>query len=249
MISIEDHGPVRTILLDREKSRNAMTPALLTDLAGAIGSVPTTARAIVLGGNGPVFSAGFDLKLCQTDPAAMLALLSGLVAVIAALRAAPMPVVLAAHGAAIAGACALIGAADLTITNDDARLGYPVVRMGLSPAVSAPGITAVVEPGVARALMLDPGLISGRRALQLGLVARSLPTADAVLPEALRVATDLAAKPAGAILATRRWLDEIDRSTSIVRTGRADWVGRALEASERTAQSPEHRQRLAAINL
>ena len=62
-------------------------------------------RAILLVGEGPAFCAGFDLDRCRDagqGEEAMRSLLSGLSAVVWAMRRQTRPVVLAAHGAAIA---------------------------------------------------------------------------------------------------------------------------------------------------
>src|SRR5690606_31084299 len=90
-------------------------------------------RALLLRGEGPVFCAGFDLDACRHDPLAMRALLTGLSATILALRTCPCPVVIAAQGAAIAGGCALLGGADFVVTDAQARFGYPVTLLGISP--------------------------------------------------------------------------------------------------------------------
>jgi enoyl-CoA hydratase len=166
----------------------------------------------------------------------MRALLTGLSAAIEALRGQPLPVVMAAHGAAIAGGCALLGAADLVYTNDDAKIGYPVVRLGVSPAVSGPFVRLRVGDGVSRERLLDTRLIGGREAAACGLVTRSLATADEVLPAAMAAARELAGKPVAAMAATRGWLAEIEE------LGDSPW--RALSASLALTGGDEERRML-----
>ncbi len=144
MIRTETDGGVRTIVLDRPEKRNALTPAMLDDLAAGVRAVTlgkgddAGVRAVLIRGEGRCFCAGFDLDLCRDDgpeQAVMKSFLAGLSDAIVAMRACPRPVVIAAHGAAIAGGCALLGGADLVVADRDAKLGYPVVRLGVSPAI------------------------------------------------------------------------------------------------------------------
>ena len=188
MISVEPLGSVAIMRLDRASKKNALTPKMLADLVGCLDNA-TSARAIVLSGVGDVFCAGFDLTLAQEDEDATASLLRGLAAAVRALREAPCPVVASAHGAAIAGGCALLCGCDIVITDDGAKLGYPAVRLGLSPAVSAPGLIAMMgAPGAARARLLDPGLVSGREAQRRGIASECVPTATACEARAIELA-------------------------------------------------------------
>jgi len=240
MISVEPLGNVAIMRLDRASKKNALTPRMLADLISRIDNA-ASARAIVLSGVGDVFCAGFDLTLAQEDAGATASLLRGLAAAARALREAPCPVVASAHGAAIAGGCALLCGCDFVITDDAAKLGYPAVRLGLSPAVSAPGLVAMMgAPGPARARLLDPGLVSGREALRLGIASECMPTAAACEARAIELATMLAEKPRGVMACTKRWLNEFDGSIDRARTEPA------LEASLASILTSEHQELLAA---
>jgi methylglutaconyl-CoA hydratase len=233
---------VYSVVIARPEKRNALTPEMQDALLGAVRSVPPAARVLLLSGEGPVFCGGFDLKRCLEQPGTLAALLRGLAAVVTELKNAAVPVVCAAQGAAIAGGCALLGGCDLVITNDAARLGYPVTPLGISPAISAPYLRQLVGDGASRERLLDPALIGGARAVAFGLAHESLPTPEAVLPRARRAAADLAAKPASALAATRAWLREIEEAT-----GPAGGPGGALTASLSLVGSAEERERLTAL--
>lgn len=239
MIRVERDGHVAILYLARPDKRNALTPEMLASLVSATAQIHATdARVILLTGEGPAFCAGFDLSLCEAAPdgAVMRALLTGLTHVIQALRDQPRPVVIAAHGAAIAGGCALLGAADFSFTNDDAKLGYPVVRLGISPAVSAPFLRLLVGDGHARERLLYPRLLSGRDAAAIGLVTHALAQPQDVLPAARALADELAQKPPHALAATRAWLSEIER------LGDSPW--KALKASLALTGGSEERRML-----
>lgn len=241
MIRVELIDRVATVTLDRAEKRNALTPEMLRHLVQGVRSIaPLDAACVVVRGEGRAFCAGFDLSLCEGDPegGVMRSLLTGLSEAIVALRAQPRPVVIAAHGAAIAGGCALLGAADLVVTNSDAKLGYPVVRLGVSPAVSAPFLRLLVGDGPARERLLDPGTISGAEAHRLGLVSHLAATPEEVLPIAQALARDLAGKPVGAIAATRAWLQEIEAL--------GQWPERARDISVQLTGGEEERRLLPA---
>lgn len=213
LVGVTLEGSIRIIELRRPAKRNALTPGMLDLLIEAF-TRRDAARVILLQGQGSSFCAGFDLDLCRAHPdgSVMRQLLIGLASAIRVARGLDTPIVLAAHGAAIAGGCALLGAADLVVTDANAKLGYPVLRIGVSPAVSAPYFSLGAGYGPARAAMLQPTLISGTHAAHLGLAHHCVASPDEVIPRARALALELAAKPPHAIAATRRWLHTLDRA-------------------------------------
>lgn len=245
MITLTYTNLIATIALARSDKRNAMTPAMIASLAKAIDQVTRDAslhhpkaNALLLSGEGDTFCAGFDLTLCKDDPTALGSLLSGLSTCIRALRVCPLPVIISAHGAAIAGGCALLGGGDIVITNDTAKIGYPVVRLGISPAVSAPTLALATGTGPARTRLLDTALVSGIDAVRLGIAHESMPSKTTCEERALHIAKDLASKPRTALAATKRWLSEVDGSTN------ATTFETALNASLSLVNGPEERERL-----
>ncbi len=250
-IRVEHLDAASILWLDRPDVRNAMTPHMLLDLRAQVEKLKNASRPLVLAGTGDCFCAGFDLKLCRDDPGALTELLHCLHGAITALKSATVPVVIAAHGAAVAGACALFGGADYVVTDAFAKLGYPVVRLGLSPAVSAPFLSPQVAAGVMRRLMLDPGLISGGEALRVGLVHECVATPAEVLPAAMAVAGLLASKPEGAYAATKRLLFEIESShqQAVAPPPSEGWPARGLATSLASAASEETRSRIAKLAL
>jgi enoyl-CoA hydratase/carnithine racemase len=233
---------VCSMVIDRPDKRNALTPEMLDAMLAAVRSPPAGARALLLRGEGPVFCGGFDLKMCLEKPGTLQALLRGLAALVIELKKSAVPVVCAAHGAAIAGGCALLGGCDIVVTNDDAKLGYPVTPLGISPAVSAPFLRLLVGDGASRERQLDPALIGGKHAMAIGLAHESLAKAEAVIPRAEQIASELASKPPGALTATRAWLREIEEAT-----GPADAAAAGLGASLALVGSAEERERLTAL--
>lgn len=256
MIDSGIHQGIARLTLNRPEKRNALTPAMLADLAAACRNLAAAfppaddhghpdwcagnfPRAVLLDGAGDVFCAGFDLSLCRDDDRVLADLLTGLSHAARMLRRMPVPVVVSAQGAAIAGGCALLCGADFVVTDRDAKLGYPVAKLGISPAVSAPLLRRGVGDGRARERLLDSGLVSGADALRLGL-AHHLVDAPA---DVHRAATDIARRLADcrphAAAATKWMLNRLEGSL---------WdaeLDAALAASLALVGSPEQRTRLA----
>ncbi len=246
MIRRESHDAVWVITLDRADRRNALTPEMLAELDRAIQETPPHACAILLTGAGAMMCSGFDLKRCMEEPGTLESLLRGLSAIVAKLRwQQPLPGVIAAQGGAIAGGCALLGAGDLVVADEHAKIGYPVTPLGMSPAVSAAFLRLCVSDGKARERMLDPAIISGKEAARIGLVHECVESPEHVLPKAMELAASLAAKPRDAIRETRCWMREVE--TALGSRAQGQDATRALEASLSIIESPEQRERLAAM--
>jgi enoyl-CoA hydratase/carnithine racemase len=236
-------GDVAIISLDRPEQRNALTPGMFAALHRELDVLaPQLPAALLLSGEGKVFCGGFDLKLCLEQPDTLRALLEGLHRTIERIAALDIPVVIAAQGAAIAGGCALLTGADVVVTNEGAKLGYPVTPLGISPAISAPTLAGVIGEGAARASLLDPSLISGREAIRLGLAHECVATPEQVLLRAVEIVRALSSKPAHAFAATKRWLRELRDIDSP-----PDARRRALGASLSISGGPEEHERLSAL--
>lgn len=227
--------PVRVLSLARPERRNALTVPMLADLARAIREAEreTESRAIVLTGRGHVFCAGFDMLLTRDDPEMLAHLLRGLAEVIGALRACRKPVVIGVFGAAIAGGCAMLGGADVVVTDPTARLGYPVVKLGISPAVSAPTLSPMIGSGRARERLLNPELIDGAEAFRIGLAHVIVDQPEDVVARAMSIARDMGSKSPHAMSATKQLLGELDGSGDVAK------IHAALSTSLALVDSPE----------
>ncbi len=241
LVTLQFEGPVAVVSLARPEKRNAMTPGMLDEFLAALRSVRgSSARAFVVRGEGKVFCGGFDLALCHAEPGTLARLLTGLSACVGELRSLDMPVVIACHGAAIAGGCALLGGADMVVADRAARVGYPVVPLGISPAVSGAYLRSSASDGATRGWQLDPVLHTGEEAYAIGLVHELVALPDEVMDRARAVATTLAGKPEWAISATKAWLNRLTGPTQ--REARA-----SLEASLGLADNAEQREALGTL--
>jgi methylglutaconyl-CoA hydratase len=199
------------IVLRDPTRRNALDSAALAQFEALVKEVTRSADidVVVIEGEGASFCSGFDLAACAEVPARARDLLAGLAACVCALRELDMPVVARVQGAALAGGCALLTGCDFVVVATDAQLGYPVHRIGISPAVTTPTLLSRMGPG-ARALLLSNELIDGRTALARGLATHCAEPAE-LDTEVDRLVERLLAKGPTAMRATKRWIREIER--------------------------------------
>ena len=163
---------VATITLDQPESRNAMTTPLMNGLGDRLTDAVAddAVRAIVLTNSGPAFCAGANLKQDDTEAPRF-----GLVDIFGLLLDAPKPVVGRIAGHCTGGGVGLAAACDISVAADDVQLGFTEVRIGVAPAV----ISVVCLPKMRRAdaseLFLTGAKISAGRAVEVGLLNRSVP--------------------------------------------------------------------------
>ncbi len=232
-------GTVLTVTLANEAARNALSTAMFDALERAVAEADSMARTgaidiVVIRARGRAFCAGFDLAEAVAEPALLGTFVHRLGAIVAAIRALDAIVVAAVQGPALAGGCAIVAACDIVCASRGASFGYPVHRIGVSPAVSLPTLMATCGPGAARILALSGEIVDASRALELGLVHR-LAEDEAALDTMVRaLAMDLAAKGPHALRETKRWLNRIDGTAPSGALG-----ARAQAATRVSAQSCE----------
>lgn len=235
---------IEVLLLNRPERRNAMVPELMAALAHEVRTRGARAdtRALVLGGNGPAFCVGADLKWLGTlpDPAEGIAtLVAGHHEVVRAMRQSPVPIAAAVNGAAAGGGMSLALAADCRVAARSATFTAAYFRLGLTP--DGGNSTFLVRAiGAARAmtLLLTNRSLSADQAAAWGLVDEVVPM-GALMEHAVTFAEHVAGVPAETLLATRRLLDAA-ATTPILEQLAAE------EASMRTfARRPEFSEALA----
>ena len=196
MIHIQDetNGLLRIVRLNRPDKANALTADMLDTLARAVEDA-TGARTLILTGEGRVFSAGADLDAA----AAGLATSPLWERLSSAIAAFPGLTIAALNGTLAGGACGMALACDLRIAVPDAKIFYPVMRLGYLPQPSDPArLAALVGPARAKLLLMAGARIEAEEALAWGLIDRIAPP-EALLDTARALCADvLAASPAHA---------------------------------------------------
>lgn len=210
LVEVEVRGPVVRLWLDRPEQRNALSLEMLDALGRALDEAAAVAgaRAIVLGGRGPAFSAGHDLREMRVASARDVEeLFRRCESVMARLHRVAVPVIARVHGIATAAGCQLVAACDLAVAAEEATFATPGIKVGLF--CSTPAVPLVRSVGRKRALEM---LLSGRpvpaaTALEWGLVNRVVPDA-ALLDETVALAQRIAHGPRNSFALTKRLLAE-----------------------------------------
>jgi methylglutaconyl-CoA hydratase len=233
----EDRGPVAILTLNRPDRRNALTHELLAQLRDALDDigVSTSIRAAVVTGAGTAFCAGMDLKeAAEVDATpdgehSLVAVLKEFADLLHCLHTLPKPSIAAVNGDALAGGAGLMAACDMAVAAESAQVGYPEVRRGLVAAIVMHDLVRQIGDRRARQLLLTGDLISGRVAVEWGLV-NAVTTAESCLDEAIRMAEGLVACGPSALATTKRLLDETEGRPSNLRGAAA--ISAVIRASE-----------------
>jgi enoyl-CoA hydratase len=203
---VEGHEGVALVTIDRPEALNALSFALLAELAEALETLDRDGRTrvVILTGSGEkAFAAGADIvELADQTPERLRS--EGHFGAWDRLGAIGIPLIAAVRGFALGGGCELAMTCDLIVAGDDARFGQPEIRIGVMPgAGGTQRLTRAI--GVARAmeLVLTGRMFDAREALAAGLVTSVVPASD-VIPTALSLADTIASMPPLAVRAAKR---------------------------------------------
>ncbi len=189
MIRLDRDGGLWTVTLDRPDKANALTPAMLRELAD-IAEGAGAARALILTGTGKVFSAGADLDAAKAGLAVSpdWERLSGAIARLPGLTIAAL------NGTLAGGATGMALACDIRIAVPGTKFFYPVMKLGYLPQPSDPArLAALIGPARARMILMAGQKIDADTALSWGLIDRIV--ADDLLAAARDLAADTLAAP------------------------------------------------------
>jgi enoyl-CoA hydratase/carnithine racemase len=177
-----DADGVAWLTLNRPSARNALSLGLMEAMVAELAAIDadTSVSVVVIGGAGPAFCAGHDLRELRSNPErtayeATFQLCSQLMTSIVRL---PKPVIARVHGVATAAGCQLVATCDLAIAAETARFATPGVNIGLFCSTPMVALTRAVGRKAAMEMLLTGELIDASRAHALGLVNRVVPEAD-----------------------------------------------------------------------
>jgi methylglutaconyl-CoA hydratase len=217
-LRIERGGPLLRVTMARPERRNAFDAALIEELAAAFADVGD-ARAVVLAGDGPSFSAGADVGWMRSsveltydenvaDALRLRAMLDGI-------DNCPAPVIARVQGHALGGGCGLVACSDIVVAEPSAQFAFSEVKLGIVPAVISPFALAKIGSSAARRYFVSGERFDAATALRIGLVHEVTPELDAAVgavagellgagPVAARAAKKLARVPLAADETARR---------------------------------------------
>jgi enoyl-CoA hydratase/carnithine racemase len=203
----EDDAGVTLLVMDRAKSRNALSDAMIAAMNETLGLIAQDrrVRAVVLAAEGPAFCAGHDLKEvtahradADRGRAYFVDLFARCAEMMQAIVRLPQPVIAAVQGTATAAGCQLVASCDLAIASANATFGTPGVNIGLFCSTPMVALSRAVSRKHAMELLLTGDLFSAEDALRMGLVNRVVPAGEE-RAAALALARKIADKSAVAV--------------------------------------------------
>ena len=189
MIELGRTDDIWTVTINRPEKANSLTHKMLSELADIMEDAQQ-ARAVILTGQGRVFSAGADLDEARAGLATsdIWERLSG------AIAALPGLTIAALNGTLAGGSMGMALACDLRIAVPTAKFFYPVMKLGFLPQPSDPArMAALIGPARTKLILIGGQKIDAAEALAFGLIDR---ITEDVMAEARALCTDtLAADP------------------------------------------------------
>jgi enoyl-CoA hydratase len=198
-------GHVAVITIRRPEARNAVNGDVAKGMEAAIDNLEGDDDAWIgiVTGEGPVFSAGADLKAIASGQAGDLQTARGGFGGIAQ-RERSKPIIAAVDGPALAGGCEIALSCDLIVASTAAAFGLPEVKRSL---VAAAGglfrLPRALPPKVAMEVVLTGDPITAQRAYDLGMV-NALVEPGTALQEARALAERIAVNAPVAVRASRQ---------------------------------------------
>lgn len=204
----ERTGNVLRIQLNRPKKLNAMTSGMYVALADILREAAKDefTQVVLWHGAGDAFCAGNDIEdFLKNPPGPGESPQSQLMH---ALIDFDKPIVAAVQGAAIGGGTTMLLHCDFIYAGESAKFQMPFINLALVPEF---GSSSIVPARVGHLRAAELVLLGSRydaiRALGLGLVTQVVPDQD-LLSFAMATAQKLAAKPAGALQASKRLIKQ-----------------------------------------
>jgi len=181
MIERRDDESVVVLTLRHGKA-NALDLDLLEAMVATLRDLEVEEKAVVLTGDGPIFSAGVDLfRLVDGGEAYIRPFLDRLDELVRVAFGYAHPVVMAVNGHALAGGFVIAQLGDAVIVADgSARLGLPELSVGVPfPPTVMEALRYRMPTAALERLVLSGSPVGPREALSLGVVD------EVVAPESL----------------------------------------------------------------
>lgn len=192
-LEVGDQG-VATITLNRPDALNALSPAMVTQLAEAVESAlnDEAVSGLVICGAGKAFVAGADVKyfidqLRGGNVSDIVDFATQGQRLFRRIELAEKPVVCRLDGVALGGGAELMLACHAVVATSGAVVGFPETGIGIYPGLGGTQrLTRRVGKGLARYLLYTGETLNAEQLEQLGLVWRVVDTDR--LPQAIAVA-------------------------------------------------------------
>jgi enoyl-CoA hydratase/carnithine racemase len=238
-IITERTGGILRVEFNRPEKKNALTGAMYTSLADIFNKAgeDEDVRVVLWHGAGDSFSAGNDVGDFLKNPPGPGE--SPQVRLMDAFIRFEKPIVVAVQGAAVGGGTTMLTHCDVVYASESAKFQLPFINLGLVPEFgSSYSMPARIGHLRAAELYLLGERFGAARAAELGLVTRVVPDQH-LFATAMETAQKLAAKPGGALRASKRLLKQgfIDQVKAAIKVEMQEFSERVRSAEAKEAFS------------
>lgn len=249
-LHIAADGPTQLWTISMPAVGNAITGNdFIAALEAAVdaANADTTVRAVILTGDGKIFSAGGNVKE-MADRAGMFGLdaidqrrayIDGVQRIPRALGRLEVPLIGAINGAAVGAGCDLAMMCDIRIASERASFAESFVQLGLIPGDGGSWfLQRAIGYERAAEMTFTGDRVDAATALDWGMISRVV-THDDLLPQARALAERIAKNPPHALRMAKRLLQE-SRTGTLEST-----LGMAAAMQPLAHHDREHEQRIA----
>lgn len=207
------------IVMNRPEKRNAMIAEFWTELPEIVRDIDENAKArvIVLSSTGPVFCAGIDIGMFQTDITGMqnknhpqygtqfYANVLRLQRSLSSLEDCRIPVLVAIQGGCYGGGVDLMTACDMRYGTEDSFITIYEINVGMTADVGTfPRILNQMSEGVVRELAYTGRKMGAAECKARGLYNEVYPDQETMLAAVMETAREIASKPPLAVYGCKR---------------------------------------------
>ncbi|RPF53899.1 enoyl-CoA hydratase/isomerase family protein [Aquisalibacillus elongatus] len=212
-IKTYEDGPVGVIELNRPEVLNALNRQMIDEIVAQLEDYQRNSaiRVIMMKGNGKAFAAGADIEEMKNDTPTSMELADPF-AVWDRIASIKKPIITAVNGFALGGGFELALHCDLIVASEDAKFGFPEVKLGVMPGA---GGTQLLSKAIGQRKALEwiwlGEQMSANEALELGAINR-VTSKELVEEETMRLAHQLAEQ---APLSLRLIKEAVDVSSDV----------------------------------
>lgn len=209
-----DRGAVCDLIINRPKSYNSLSIDCMQALTEEFKSISSDSdiKVVILSGAGKGFCAGHDLKEMRSNPDKDFyeKTFQTCSRMLLTIINCPRPVIAKVHGVATAAGCQLVATCDLAVADENARFATPGVNIGLFCSTPMVAVSRSVASKHALEMLLTGGFVSARRAYEIGLVNKVVPSQE-LDQSAFQLAEKIAEKsPLTLEIGKRAYYEQID---------------------------------------
>ncbi len=190
-VALENKEHIMTIRFNRPERMNAANTHLTAELLDALllADRDDEVRVVIITGTGNAFCAGIDIpeaigrieEMCPilSSPSHMVPSQASVPWIPLIIRQMKKPVIAMINGAAVGAGFSIALACDIRIASDQAKMGAPFVRVGLTPEFgSSYTLPRLVGMGKACELIFSGDILDATQSKAIGLVNDVVPASE-----------------------------------------------------------------------